>query len=193
MNVYELIDEANHQLDVARTAADNENFVTAESHLRELCLFLSSQLSFDKNQKPLKPTTEITPGKELPMKAQEIITEIVLQTKDAQRLLLKGNNVKANSRLMALCVFLADNLPWAKGLRPTSPSTKPEPATPPTPQFDREEMRQIVTTIFLHQLYTIACLGQTAPDGENCAICDDTDHQAFECHFNAFVRWRKEH
>jgi uncharacterized protein with PIN domain len=28
---------------------------------------------------------------------------------------------------------------------------------------------------------------QLAPDGKVCAICEDTDHQAFECHFNPLV------
>jgi hypothetical protein len=27
-------------------------------------------------------------------------------------------------------------------------------------------------------------LKQLEPDGHNCAICGDTDHQAFECHHN---------
>jgi hypothetical protein len=32
-----------------------------------------------------------------------------------------------------------------------------------------------------------AAMTQLAPDGKNCAICEDTDHQAFECHFNPLV------
>lgn len=32
---------------------------------------------------------------------------------------------------------------------------------------------------------------QLQPDGENCAVCGDTDHQAFECHHNPLVLARK--
>lgn len=28
---------------------------------------------------------------------------------------------------------------------------------------------------------------QLQPDGENCSICGDNGHQAFECHFNPLV------
>lgn len=28
---------------------------------------------------------------------------------------------------------------------------------------------------------------QLEPDGRNCAVCGDTDHQAFECHHNPLV------
>ena len=28
---------------------------------------------------------------------------------------------------------------------------------------------------------------QLAPDGNDCSICGDNDHQAFECHFNPLV------
>lgn len=40
----------------------------------------------------------------------------------------------------------------------------------------------------LRILYETACINQTKPDGNNCAICLDNDHQAFECRFNAFNR-----
>ncbi len=33
-------------------------------------------------------------------------------------------------------------------------------------------------------LWLCACKGQTKPDGDNCAICSDNDHQAFECLHN---------
>ncbi|NUP08371.1 MAG: hypothetical protein HOW73_20165 [Polyangiaceae bacterium] len=32
---------------------------------------------------------------------------------------------------------------------------------------------------------------QLAPDGRNCAVCGDTDHQAFECHQNPLVLARR--
>ena len=32
---------------------------------------------------------------------------------------------------------------------------------------------------------------QLEPDGRPCAICHDTDHQAFECHHNPLV-WKEQ-
>lgn len=52
---------------------------------------------------------------------------------------------------------------------------------------DREEVRQVSIVQALFILNDVACHGQTKPDGNNCAICGDTDHQAFECRDNAFV------
>lgn len=43
----------------------------------------------------------------------------------------------------------------------------------------------------LYMLYEVFCMGQVRPDGDNCAICGDIDHQAFECRFNPFVRLHK--
>lgn len=59
-HVQDLINEAIYQTYVAQEHAAAKSFVQAYARLRELCLYLSSHLPFDKNQKPLKPTTEIT-------------------------------------------------------------------------------------------------------------------------------------
>ena len=32
---------------------------------------------------------------------------------------------------------------------------------------------------------------QLEPDGKNCSICGDNDHQAFECHLNPLVAMEK--
>lgn len=44
-----------------------------------------------------------------------------------------------------------------------------------------------VASGFLLCYYHQACQGQTRPDGKNCKICGDSDHQAFECFKNPFV------
>lgn len=120
MNIYELIDNADHLADDARTAADRECFMGAENRLRDLCVYLWS------------------------------------------------------------------NLAWNKGEKPLAPETKPEPPKPEPEERCSELIRQDKILPILVQLHEIACIGQTLPDGDNCAICGDTDHQAFECHFNAF-------
>lgn len=33
-------------------------------------------------------------------------------------------------------------------------------------------------------LWHVACHSQTRPNGKNCFICGDNDHQAFECRHN---------
>lgn len=58
-------------------------------------------------------------------------------------------------------------------------------------------MEEIVLQTYLkgllNLLYHLACDGQVAPDGKNCTICGDNDHQAPECCHNAFNQnYRKE-
>lgn len=71
--------------------------------------------------------------------------------------------------------------------------TVPEmpPETPSPSPITSEEITQNIVLLVLASLHALSCFGQIEPDGNNCAICGDIDHQAFECHFNAFVRWRE--
>lgn len=55
----------------------------------------------------------------------------------------------------------------------------------------KEELYQEDIVDLLRYLFTRACHDQIIPDGENCTICSDNDHQAFECRFNAFNIFRK--
>lgn len=41
----------------------------------------------------------------------------------------------------------------------------------------------------LWELYQAACHRQVFLDGKVCSLCGDKDHAAFECRFNAFVRF----
>jgi len=40
--------------------------------------------------------------------------------------------------------------------------------------------------------WQLACKKQTKPDGKNCALCGDIDHQAFECRFNSLSKRGRE-
>lgn len=55
-----------------------------------------------------------------------------------------------------------------------------------------EQIYQILILDVLRKIWFLSCHGQTEPDGKNCAICSDNDHQAFECRFNAFKMSGKE-
>lgn len=52
----------------------------------------------------------------------------------------------------------------------------------------KESWGQMVTAT----LWELCCGDQTKPDGLNCAVCGDTDHQGFECRFNGFRNFIKE-
>lgn len=52
-----------------------------------------------------------------------------------------------------------------------------------------QEQRAAALSKVLWELYEAGCHRQTAPDGKPCAICRSAEHQAFECPFNAFVRF----
>lgn len=53
---------------------------------------------------------------------------------------------------------------------------------------EREENAAALAKV-LWELYQAACHRQTGPDGKDCALCGDKKHQAFECRYNAFVRF----
>lgn len=55
---------------------------------------------------------------------------------------------------------------------------------------ENEQQNQYL--IALQLMWKGACHGQTKPDGKNCTICGDNDHQAFECRFNGFNLFEKE-
>lgn len=50
---------------------------------------------------------------------------------------------------------------------------------------------ETISAAYLMELYTQACNGQMKPDGNNCAVCGDIGHQAFECRFNPFVKFHE--
>ncbi len=58
--------------------------------------------------------------------------------------------------------------------------------------MDELEVREetaVNMTKTLWMLYESACHRQVGPDGKDCALCGDKTHQAFECRYNAFVRF----
>jgi hypothetical protein len=50
--------------------------------------------------------------------------------------------------------------------------------------FDLEQYKSAIDALTLG-------LNQLQPDGNQCAICGDSDHQAFECNHNPLVRMRE--
>ena len=48
--------------------------------------------------------------------------------------------------------------------------------------------------MFTKEQYQVAierlqqAMDQLEPDGKNCSVCGDNDHQAFECRFNPLVQ-----
>lgn len=55
-------------------------------------------------------------------------------------------------------------------------------------QQEREERAAALSKV-LWELYEACCHRQIGPDGDKCALCGDEKHQAFQCRFNAFVRF----
>ncbi len=58
-------------------------------------------------------------------------------------------------------------------------------------KWDKEQQKVLGETT-ARTLWELCCHDQISPDGLNCAICGDTDHQAFECPFNGFLSFIKE-
>lgn len=56
-------------------------------------------------------------------------------------------------------------------------------------ELEEREERATKLSEVLWSLYKAACHEQIGPDGKDCAICSSADHQAFQCRFNAFVRF----
>lgn len=54
-----------------------------------------------------------------------------------------------------------------------------------SPEMDLVKLNGFIS-VTLASLYYTCTDGQIVPDGRNCTICGDIDHQAMECRFNAF-------
>ncbi len=48
--------------------------------------------------------------------------------------------------------------------------------------LNQEQKEYVKSTI--ETLWIVACKGQTKPDSNSCAICQNLRHQAFECQHN---------
>lgn len=54
--------------------------------------------------------------------------------------------------------------------------------------MSEENYQETLFTIACAMWY-LACHEQTRPDGQSCAVCGDTGHQAMECHHNKIRSW----